>query len=730
MRILINKSAMPAPAPKAVAAKRLPVLADYLKAEDNNFALVRLLMALAVLVSHSWWLATGRTSAEPLHIWTNHSLGEHAVQVFFFLSGVVVAQSLFRSKSILDFACARALRIFPALIVCVLATALLLGPAVSVLGLKSYFGDTGLIAYIVKTLSLSTGSAPLPGVFPDNPVPRLVNLSLWTLKYEVLCYALLGLFGMLYLAWPKLRPYLTSALVLIIALIFVGEPKAPSSYTALDNVRYFVLFFGMGTLAYLFRERLVLSWLALPLLFLAFVFAIGTRYAEVTTALFLGYGTLLFATLSLPRLRWFTNDQDYSYAVYILHCPIQQALVQFKPGIDPIELTLVTLALVMPLSVFSWTHIERPAMTTRRALVGWLRSHWPAKAMPEAETEAAPNTAAKPNLLKQRVKSLALGRGSAVTPLKLGQSATDAGSIREESAMPRYNATMSQPDSAPPPAAAAHSDASSVTRSKVAEWFSRKRKTQQDPVVTSISGQFASRIKAAARQAGVEAKRAAHAPQTVTVKAEQARLSSETAANSANARKVSRTRRLSRITKMDPVEAGPIARTGLPQTDLVPTTPRTRLPRISSAAPTKLWARPSRMVMPDKAKASVQGATVRLADVSKSADLPGLAQATTRGAKPVVEVATSPAPAVTMRPSVSLAANRPNFTKAEPVPVPTADVIEDAPTARSAQPRSRPRVAAHNSPALRERLNRLMAKRNDSIHKRLGKQRSNPIPLA
>ena len=353
--------------------KKYPVLADILPPDRNNFAAIRLAMALSVLVSHSYWLATGRSALEPLHAWTQHSLGEHAVQVFFFLSGVVVAQSLFKSRSLIDFASARVLRIFPALIACVLLTALVLGPLVTGASLKAYFADQGVLAYIAKTISLSTGSAPLPGVFGGVPLPRLVNLSLWTLKYEVICYALLAGFGFAAIRFPACRNVMTAGLAIVIALIFAGAPKPIAGYTMADNIRYFILFFGAGTLAYLVRDRLVLTWIALPPLFMAFAFAIGTRFAELTSALFLGYATLMIASLSLPRLRWFTNDQDYSFGVYIFACPIQQMLLDQRPGTGPLELTLVAICIVLPLAILSWQLIERPAMRLRPPLVAWIR---------------------------------------------------------------------------------------------------------------------------------------------------------------------------------------------------------------------------------------------------------------------------------------------------------------------------------------------------------------------
>ena len=101
-------------------------LADILEPQNNSFGVLRLAMAGAVLVSHSYFFVTGETSAEPLYRWTGHTLGEHAVQVFFFLSGIMVTESLARSRGAIDFATARVLRIFPGLIVCVLLTALVI----------------------------------------------------------------------------------------------------------------------------------------------------------------------------------------------------------------------------------------------------------------------------------------------------------------------------------------------------------------------------------------------------------------------------------------------------------------------------------------------------------------------------------------------------------------------------------------------------------------------------
>jgi hypothetical protein len=68
------------------ASSRIGVtwLSDMLSADKNSFGVVRLLLAFAVLISHSVFLTTGQGALEPLYRWTNYTLGQHGVQVFFF----------------------------------------------------------------------------------------------------------------------------------------------------------------------------------------------------------------------------------------------------------------------------------------------------------------------------------------------------------------------------------------------------------------------------------------------------------------------------------------------------------------------------------------------------------------------------------------------------------------------------------------------------------------------
>ncbi|MGL4395149.1 MAG: acyltransferase family protein [Hyphomicrobium sp.] len=366
------------------ALANAPRLGALMRPEANSFGVMRLAMALAVLVSHSYLLHFGTSSAEPLHHLTGHSLGEHAVQVFFFLSGILVAQSFVASTSMASFIAGRALRIFPGLIVCVGLTVGIIGPLMTLCTAEDYWSSTGWIAYLVRTLSLATGSAPLPGVFTTAPMADIVNMSLWTLKYEVLCYAGLAVAGVAGLFDARWRGVAIAALALFVGLIFVSSPKPIETYSTIDNIRYFALFFATGTLAFLARAHLPIHGAVAAVLFAVFVAAIGTRFGELATALFLGYATLYVATFTFGPLRRLTQRHDLSYGTYIYACPIQQALITTFPDAAPLVITVGALALVLPLAFLSWTFVERPALSWRHPIANAVNRLLIADAQPRA----------------------------------------------------------------------------------------------------------------------------------------------------------------------------------------------------------------------------------------------------------------------------------------------------------------------------------------------------------
>ena len=379
-----------APTADLPTPSRITWLADMLTPERNSLGVMRLILALAVLVSHSVFLTTGDGALEPIYRWTNYTLGQHGVQVFFFLSGILVAQSLYQSRDVRDYVTARALRVFPALIVCVLATALIIGPWLTTLAGAAYLKDMGVAAYIVKTISLISGSGQLPGLFKSNPVSRLVNTSVWTLKYEVMCYAILAVIGWVAIKTNRWREVSAAAIAVWLAVVLykpTGLELHGGQKTTLQVLQYFTIFFGAGAAAFVLRRFIPIHAAVLVPLGAMFAVAIGGRFQELAAALFLGYLALWLATFRFGPLRTFTNGNDYSYATYLFHMPVAQVVLHVWPDMHVVPLILATTGIVIWLAYLSWELIERPALDLRHHL--WTKTPQSAEAAFDAAIAAA-----------------------------------------------------------------------------------------------------------------------------------------------------------------------------------------------------------------------------------------------------------------------------------------------------------------------------------------------------
>ncbi len=177
---------------------------------QNHFNLLRILLAAGVLLSHCFPLTAGRYAfdGEPWFFFTHSTrlLGTTCVLGFFVISGYLVSESFHRAVGLRDYFAARMLRIYPGAIACAALSALVIGPAVSTETPASYFSDTHVWRYVVHTGTF-LGSRRflltfqiqdwLPGVFSTNPIPGLMNGSIWTIPWEILCYLLLVPVGML-----------------------------------------------------------------------------------------------------------------------------------------------------------------------------------------------------------------------------------------------------------------------------------------------------------------------------------------------------------------------------------------------------------------------------------------------------------------------------------------------------------------------------------------------------
>ncbi|MFN8285112.1 MAG: acyltransferase [Chitinophagales bacterium] len=351
-------------------------MTDAVHRSNNNFDFIRFLAASFVIITHSqallghggndWLSSISRGTMQFSHL---------GVAIFFTISGYLIAQSLIRSKTYSGYLWKRFLRIFPGLAVVLLLLILLLGPVVGSLPLKEYF-SSGQTWGVLLTLSLYKLNIVLPGVFSTNPMTNVINGSLWTLAYEFSFYLLLlvaGITGLIknryvvLLGWVVLfaaRTYLRSK-------IFVYDYATP--YLLGLNVMYVVewsLFFGAGTLLYLFREEIKFN----VFIFVAAVaVTIAAVYFNETAGRIVYYLTLpyiIFYLSFLPgALNHFGKYGDFSYGIYIYAYPVQQTLVYFLgPDTGVALLAAVSFACTLPLAIASWYLVEKKALAFKNAV--------------------------------------------------------------------------------------------------------------------------------------------------------------------------------------------------------------------------------------------------------------------------------------------------------------------------------------------------------------------------
>jgi peptidoglycan/LPS O-acetylase OafA/YrhL len=324
---------------------------------DNNFNLIRILAAFAVLVSHSYALTSGSADAEPLRTTLGVTPGGIAVDVFFVTSGFLLAASI-EKRPFADFALARGLRIYPALLVVTFATVFLLGPILTTDTLVQYFSGRETYKFLLSCSTLVFGvTYKLPGVFAQNPWPDAVNGSLWTMPQEIRCYLLLSAVWLV-VRGSKLFP-----------LAIAGVLCTTGVLTALTQGKFaplaFMFFLGVGL--YLIRDSVRLSHaLAAGCLALLVTAAfLSPPLFRAVLAIAIPYLVLYAAYVPAGFVRLYNRLGDYSYGVYIFAYPIQQIVVSRMHGISPATLVVLATPITLLLAVLSWHLIEKRALALK-----------------------------------------------------------------------------------------------------------------------------------------------------------------------------------------------------------------------------------------------------------------------------------------------------------------------------------------------------------------------------
>ena len=324
----------------------------------NNFNLLRMVAAVAVLISHAYPLALGPGAREPLGDVLGMNLGTLGVLTFFAISGYFISQSFDRRGDLIEFVTARVLRIYPALIVVVLITVFVVGPLFTDLNLRSYFSDPRTILYIPRNLRLWPMQYDLPGVFSANGY-QAINGSLWTLLYEVACYASVVIVGWLSILNRRMLAAAFVSYFVLYILAFSVLPAIGHEHLLRHNIHLLSFPFFLGMVLYHFR-------MSIPLRPFILVFLLGTAVASYGQPWFHEAFAMLawcYRIFYLGFGQWrpllvYNRLGDYSYGTYIYAWPTAQIIVALLKDCGPLLLISLSLPLTLLLAALSWHIVE------------------------------------------------------------------------------------------------------------------------------------------------------------------------------------------------------------------------------------------------------------------------------------------------------------------------------------------------------------------------------------
>ena len=323
---------------------------------NNSLNFLRLVFALAVIVSHTWPL--GGYGPDPT--FAHQNLGIWAVIGFFAISGYLIAASRLHT-SMTAFLLRRVLRIYPGYLVCLVVVALGFAPLSQALGTGSVQWSSSA-TYMLHNVLLKVSQENIQHTLTGAPYGTSWNGSLWTLIYEFLCYLAIGALLSITRRWR--RPLVVAAFVALAALAtleqHVGNEGSLWAFAFLGSV------FFAGSLIAVFAARIPLDWrLALVAIVLAVV---GGEVQQVTwIAAFPAAYACMWLGTALP-FQHIGRRNDISYGVYIYAFPVQQiVLVCLGARHLPVgAAVMLSVVATLPFAAASWFLVEHRALALKR----------------------------------------------------------------------------------------------------------------------------------------------------------------------------------------------------------------------------------------------------------------------------------------------------------------------------------------------------------------------------
>jgi peptidoglycan/LPS O-acetylase OafA/YrhL len=336
---------------------------------NNNFNLIRFILASFVIFCHNIELLEGNTKNEILYLLFKSPMhiGILSVNLFFLVSGYLIVKSWDKNNNAWTFISNRILRIYPGFIAASIISCFLLAPFA---GDVNYFNQFNYRKFFTGLLLLKDPTTP--PIFTGSFYP-FINVPLWTINNEFFCYIIVLLLGLISLIKNKigwLIFFITFFIIKIIGGVFnieiIRNFFSNIILAEFFEIHWFFSFFIGGTYylfgrPYLNRKPIILLTAIITLINFYYNGMIG--YA---LPLFGGYLLLSFAERTIPFLSNFNKLPDISYGIYLYGWPISKFLIFYQPKISYWLLNVESFFIAILFGLFSWYLIEKPSININK----------------------------------------------------------------------------------------------------------------------------------------------------------------------------------------------------------------------------------------------------------------------------------------------------------------------------------------------------------------------------
>jgi peptidoglycan/LPS O-acetylase OafA/YrhL len=336
-----------------------------LNKDNNNLNLIRLILASMVIVGHSPILnGSNNFWVDPISYYFPFAAsGPWAVNIFFFISGLVVTNSLLSSRKPLRFITARFFRIMPAFAFVVIVSALIIGPIVSVLPAKQYFSDSTVYTYITENLLFQV-YYNLPGVYLKNVYPTAVNGSLWTLAYEMSCYVfLLGLFLIIR---NRGKLFYNIIIGLIIFESFLPYKIIFNWLGSNPQINLLPAAFALGAFFAVNADDIIIDKFSVLGVCLIYFFFRSSVYANLFFNIACSVTALYISATSF--FNQYRPKYDISFGVYLWGFVVQQTLFHYTGKMYTGWHCIISLMISIALAYITHLLIEKPGIEIGKTL--------------------------------------------------------------------------------------------------------------------------------------------------------------------------------------------------------------------------------------------------------------------------------------------------------------------------------------------------------------------------